>query len=262
MRFLFASVAADGHFNPLTGIAVHLRDRGHDVRWYTGAAYASRLAQMGIPHFPFRRATADTDKNMADRYPERARLKGPALIRFDFEHVFVNNAEPYFEDVQEIDRDFRFDVLVADVGWMGARLVRDVLRKQVIGIGAGTLLAASPDVPPNFVGLRPARTPVGRLVHRTMAAGMDRIVMAHGRQLYNDVLRKHGLAPVKGAIFDEFYSYHNVVFLNTVPGFEYPRQVMPSRVRFAGMLRPVITRSASLPTQLERTENRRVVLIS
>ena len=38
MKFLFASLPADGHFNPLTGIAVHLRDRGHDVRWYAGPA--------------------------------------------------------------------------------------------------------------------------------------------------------------------------------------------------------------------------------
>ena len=36
MKFLFASLAADGHFNPLTGIAVHLREKGHEVRWYTG----------------------------------------------------------------------------------------------------------------------------------------------------------------------------------------------------------------------------------
>ena len=39
MRILFASMPADGHFNPLTGIAVQLADRGHDVRWYAGPAY-------------------------------------------------------------------------------------------------------------------------------------------------------------------------------------------------------------------------------
>ena len=33
-RILFATVPADGHFVPLTGIAMALRARGHDVRWY------------------------------------------------------------------------------------------------------------------------------------------------------------------------------------------------------------------------------------
>jgi MGT family glycosyltransferase len=262
MRFLFASLAADGHFNPLTGIAVHLRERGHDVRWYTGEAYAGRLGEMDIPHLPFRRAQANTDKSMAERFPERAGLKGPALIRFDFEQVFVNNTEPYFEDVREIDSGFPFDVLVADAAWMAARLVRDALGKHVIGIGPGTLLATSPDVPPNFAGLRPARTPAGRLVHRAMAGVMDRMVLAHGRELYNQVLRKHGLPPVTGSVFDEFYSGQHVVFLNGVPGFEYRRREMPPRARFVGMLRPGGTATATVPVQLSKVAGRRVILIS
>ena len=261
MRLLFASLAADGHFNPMTGIARRLREQGHDVRWYTGEAYAGRLSDMGIPHFPFRRAQANTDRNMAERFPERARLKGPALIRFDFEHVFVTNTEPFFEDVREIDGEFPFDVLVADVAWMAARLVRDVLGKHVVGIGPGTLLATSPDVPPNFAGLRPARTPAGRLVHRAMGALMDRMVLAHGRDLYNDVLRRHGLPPVSGSVFDEFYSYHDVVFLNGVPGFEYRRRRMPPRARFVGMLRPVMTRADHAAVPLPDGD-RRVILIS
>ena len=28
MKFLFATVPADGHFNPLTGIAIHLKAAG------------------------------------------------------------------------------------------------------------------------------------------------------------------------------------------------------------------------------------------
>ncbi len=190
MKILFASTAADGHFNPMTGVAIHLRDAGHDVRWYTGASYGRRLQEMGIPHYPFKRAREINGDTMTKLFPERARLKGPALIRFDFEQVFLSNVEAYFEDVQEVDRDFSFDVLVAEGAWMAARLVKDVMDKQVIGIGPGTLLATSPDVPPNFVGLRPARTPVGRLVHRAMGAAMDRMVTANGRRLYNAVMTK------------------------------------------------------------------------
>ena len=31
MKILFASMPFDGHFNPLTALAVHLRERGHEV---------------------------------------------------------------------------------------------------------------------------------------------------------------------------------------------------------------------------------------
>jgi UDP:flavonoid glycosyltransferase YjiC (YdhE family) len=263
MKILFASTAADGHFNPMTGVAMHLRGLGHDVRWYTGTSYGPRLQEMGIPHYPFKRAREINGDTMRRLFPERARMKGPALIRFDFEQVFLSNVEPYFEDVQEVDRDFSFDVLVAEGAWMAARLVRDVMGKQVIGIGPGTLLATSPDVPPNFVGLRPARTSAGRLVHRAMGAAMDRMVTANGRRLYNAVMAKHGLEPIAGSVFDEFYSYHDVMFQNGVPGFEYPRRRQPPKVHFVGLLRPYSTRSAAMPPQLNSIGNqRRVVLIS
>ena len=263
MKILFASTAADGHFNPMTGVAIHLRDAGHDVRWYTGASYGRRLQEMGIPLLPFRRAREINGETMPKLFPERARLKGPALIRFDFEHVFLSNVEAYFEDVAEIDRDFPFEVLVAEGAWMAARLVRDVLGKHIVGIGPGTVLATSPDVPPNFAGLRPARTPAGRLVHRAMGAAMGWMVLANGRRLYNAVMDKHGLEPITGSVFDEFYSYHHVLFQNGVPGFEYPRRRQPPKLRFVGQLRPYGTRSAASPPQLASVGgDRRVVLIS
>lgn len=247
----------------MTGIAAHLREAGHDVRWYVGDAYAGRLREMGIPHFPFGRAREINGDTLPRLFPERAQLRGPALIRFDFEHVFVSNAEPYFEDVREINADFPFDLLVADCAWMGARLVRDVLRKCVIGIGPGTLLATSPDVPPNFVGLRPARTPLGRLVHRGMSAAMDRMVLANGRRIYNGVMAKHGLEPIRGSVYDEFYSYHDVLFQNGVPGFEYPRNRQLPKVRFVGLLRPYRSGSAVRPAQLQTIgRDCRVILIS
>jgi UDP:flavonoid glycosyltransferase YjiC (YdhE family) len=218
---------------------------------------------MGIPLFPFKRAREINGETISTLFPERARLKGPALIRFDFEHVFLSNVEAYFEDVVEIERDFPFDVLVAEGAWMAARLVRDVLGKHVVGIGPGTVLATSPDVPPNFVGLRPARTPAGRLLHRAMGVAMDRMVVANGRRLYNAVMDKHGLEPITGAVFDEFYSYHHVLFQNGVPGFEYSRQRQPPKLRFVGLLRPYATRSAASPPQLANVAgDRRVVLIS
>jgi len=34
-KILFVTVPADGHFNPLTGLAKYLQDSGCEVRWYT-----------------------------------------------------------------------------------------------------------------------------------------------------------------------------------------------------------------------------------
>jgi UDP:flavonoid glycosyltransferase YjiC (YdhE family) len=65
MRILFASMPADGPFQPLSGLAVYLKERGHDVRSYTGPTHAPKLAKLGIAHLPFRRANDVDGVNIA-----------------------------------------------------------------------------------------------------------------------------------------------------------------------------------------------------
>ena len=38
-KILFASIPADGHFNPMTGMAMELKNQGHDIRWYTSEIF-------------------------------------------------------------------------------------------------------------------------------------------------------------------------------------------------------------------------------
>ena len=78
MRILFASMPADGHFNPLTGIAVELAERGHDVRWYAGPTYGARLDRLGMRWFPYRQATEVMASNLGDLFPERAGSRAPS----------------------------------------------------------------------------------------------------------------------------------------------------------------------------------------
>ena len=263
MRTLFATIAADGHVNPLTGIAVRLRSAGHDVRWYTGNPYASRLDKLGIPHFPYRRADQHTDAASLASLPERQRLHGLALLRYDFEKFFLANTESYLADIRDIDAEFPFDVMFCDAAFLGARLVREVLGKHVCGVGVGPSIETSKDLPPNFLGKHPARTAPGRLVHRAMSAAMHRMVLAHGQGLYNDILGRHGLSPVTGSMFDEFYRGQHVVFQSGVPGFDYPRREMNPRVRFVGALLP---HRAGVPSPFPYPDrlrgDQRVVLIS
>ena len=42
-KILFANIPADGHFNPMTGIAMELKNQGHEVRWYTSKMFAEKL---------------------------------------------------------------------------------------------------------------------------------------------------------------------------------------------------------------------------
>jgi UDP:flavonoid glycosyltransferase YjiC (YdhE family) len=263
MNFLFATVPADGHFNPLTGIAMHLKAAGHDVRWYTGPSYAAKLERLGIPHYPFQRASEINGDNIGELFPERAKLHGPALIRFDGKHMMVINTGNYFEDIQEINASFPFDVLLCDAAFYAMQLVKEKLGKRVCAIGIAPSLETSRDVPPNFVGLKPAKTAVGKLIHQGMRAMMELMVLNDVKELYNQILASHGLAPVEGSLFDVSYRSPDVVFQSSVPGFAYPRREHNPRVQFVGALLPYKTTIATAFSQPEKlAAYQRVILIS
>jgi UDP:flavonoid glycosyltransferase YjiC (YdhE family) len=263
MKILFATMPFDGHFNPLTGVAMHLKAAGHDVRWYAGPSYAAKLERLGIPHFPFQRATEINQQNIGELFPERAKLRGPALIRFEGKHIFVGNTENFFEDVQEIDASFPFDALFCDAGFYAMKLIKEKLGKRVCAFGVAPSLETSKDVPPNFAGLKPAKTAVGKLIHQGMRAMMERMVMSELNATYNGMLASHGVAPIEGSLFDVSYRSPDVLFQSGVPGFAYPRRDPNPKVKFVGALLPykaAMTRAFSQPEKLDKYK--RVILIS
>ena len=244
-RFLFATMPFDGHFKPLTGIAVRLKELGHDVRWYAGPTYAAALDALGIPHLPFRRANEVNGENIGDLFPERARLSGAKLIAFEFENVFVANCEAHFRDIVEIHRGFEFDVLIADEGFYAIKLVAEKLGVPVHAVGVGPLTFNSPHVPPNFFGLKPARSPLGKVRDHIVDA-MVNSTMKPGAKRFNELLEAEGLQPLPAPrdFFDIPVEVATTFWQSGVPGFEWPRPDLPANVRFVGPLLPHRTATA------------------
>jgi UDP:flavonoid glycosyltransferase YjiC (YdhE family) len=263
MKILFATMPFDGHFNPLTGVAMHLKATGHDVRWYAGPSYAAKLERLGIPYFPFQRATEINQHNISELFPERARLRGPTLIRFDGKHIFVGNTENFFEDVREIEASFPFDALFCDSAFYAMKLIKEKLGKRIYTFEVAPSLESSKDVPPNFIGLKPAKTVMGRLIHQGMRALMEWMVMSEPKEIYNSILAAHGLAPIEGSLFDVSYRSPDVVFQSGVPGFAYPRRDPNPKVKFVGPLLPYKTAIATAFSQPDKLDKYKpVILIS
>ncbi len=263
MKILFATLPMDGHFNPLTGIAMYLKSAGHDVRWYTGARYAARLERLGIPHYPFQRATEIDQDNFSELFPERARLHGPALIKFDGKQVFVANIVNYYEDVREIDATFPFDALFCDAAFYAIQLIKEKLGKRVYSVGVGPSIETSPDFPPNFMGMKPARSALGKKIQQGMRVAMDKMVMDEVKGLYDRMVSAQGIEPFRGSLFDISYRCVDALFQSGVPGFQYPRRDPNPRVKFVGALLPykaVNTSVLSHPEKLDQYSP--VILIS
>lgn len=254
MRILVASLPADGHFNPLTGVAAHLADRGHDVRWYAGPEYARKVRALGLPVLPYRRAVEVTGENINTLFPERARLKGPRLVSFDLDAIFVGNVEEHYADIVELRADFPFDVFLCDGGMYVEQLVAEDLGVPVFATALSTVLPG-PTSPPPFFGLRPARGATGRAAHRVVRAMLAR-AMRRGVSHYNDVLAAHGLAPVPPDGFPHVpMASARRVFLDGVPGLEFPGYTPPPNAGFVGPLVPAaaaLRPPATLPEAVTR----------
>jgi UDP:flavonoid glycosyltransferase YjiC (YdhE family) len=153
MKILFANVPADGHFHPLTGLAMQLKKSGHDVRWYAGSAYADKLQQLDIPYYPFRSAQEITDKNLDTYFPKRKNIRSAvARLKFDLKYFFLAPVEGYFEDIRAINKEFPFHVLVSDQMFCAATLIKIRLAKLNVVIGVMPYAASSKSLPPAGLG--------------------------------------------------------------------------------------------------------------
>ncbi|HEY5853612.1 MAG TPA: glycosyltransferase [Aldersonia sp.] len=261
MNILIATMPFDGHFDPLTGIAADLRDHGHDVRWYAGPHYQPKLDALGIPFFPFVRASEITGDNIADVCPERAALKGPQLISFDAEMIFIANVEHHFRDIAEIKSGFDFQAFFCDAALYAQALVAAKLDVPVYTVAPGPLLVANREVPPPFFGLRPPKTPVGALVHRGVRIMLDRTMRPAVRR-YRDILTAEGVTPIPA---DRFLDVAGVCayrrYLWGAPCLDFPQLRVPANSEFVGPLSPPRTDhgpGAALPAVV--TDGQRTVV--
>jgi UDP:flavonoid glycosyltransferase YjiC (YdhE family) len=266
MNILFASMPADGHFNPLTGLAVHLRSKGHDVRWYTGPSYADKLAKLGVPHFPFERATDVNGENLAERFPEYSKLGlGPKAIAFALEKVFFGNLEEQLHDITAVRARFAFEAIVFDSAFYAGRLVSEKLGVAAYPIWPGpTPAPISKQAPPPFFGLKPARGPLGKMrdwvVEKMVASSMK-----GGVGIWDDLRAREGLPPFRGSLMDVHNDTSRAMFMIGAPGLDFPRSDWPKNMRFVGALMPHKKPGGALPPPVAEKLARyagRVIVVS
>jgi hypothetical protein len=98
-KILFACTAPDGHFNPLTGIAVHLKNAGHEIGWYTGSHYQSKVARLGLPFYPFKKALEVAQTNIDTVFPERAKINGRLKkLKFDIKYASILRGPEFYKN--------------------------------------------------------------------------------------------------------------------------------------------------------------------
>jgi MGT family glycosyltransferase len=238
-KILFAHFPGDGHFNPLNGLAMHLKAIGCDVRWYTSPHYIDKIRKMDMPYYLFNKAVDVNASNIEQVFPERANCKSQvSQLKFDMIHAFVLRSPEYFEDIRELKRTFNFEIMICDNAFGAIPFVREKLHVPVIAISIVPLVETSKDLPPAGLGLTPSHTFLGRRRQDLLRFIADKLLFAQPLKIMQGILRSYGIDPGKWNIFDILLKKADLVLQSGTPGFEYDRSDLGPNIYFIGPLLP------------------------
>ena len=242
MKILFATFPADGHFNPLTGLAKHLQKMGCDIRWYTSNAYLPKLQKLDIPHFPLNRALDITGDKIDLIFADREKCKSQvSKLNFDFINLFILRGAEYFEDIKEIRQSFAFDLMVADMAFAAIPMVKEKLNIPVITIGICPLMETSVDLPPAGLGMLPNYSFIGKKKQSLLRFISDRFLFKKSYLAMKEMLGRYGIQP-EGNLFNTILRKSSLVLQSGTPGFEYFRSDLGDNIKYIGPLLPYTTK--------------------
>ena len=239
-KVLFANVPADGHFNPLTGIAVHLKQLGCDVRWYTAVKYEHKINRLDIPFYPLKKAVdVSANEDIDVLFPERKEYKGKvSKLNFDMVNVFILRGPEYYADIKDIYQEFPFDIMICDITFGGIPFVREKLSIPVVSVSVFPLVETSKDLPPSGLGITPSNSFFGRMKQGLLRFIADRILFARSTRVMSSTLAQYGIDSEQANIFDVMIRKSNIVLQSGTPSFEYKRSDISSHIKFVGPLLP------------------------
>lgn len=261
-RYLLATTPATGHVTPALALAAALVDRGHEVRWYTGRAFAGDVEATGALHCPIV-AGHDFGGRTADEiFPELAGLTGIAQVRQWFIRGFIDAAEGALRDCQAILADFPADAVVANPVFVAARWLHELGGPPWATFGDSILATYSRDAAPVGTGLMPMRGPLGHARNRLLNSIHRRFVLRPVSDHYERARARVGLPRLDLSFMETFTSPY-LYLQGTVASCEYPRRDLERQVHFVGPFLPRRDESFERPSWWpELDEERPVVLVT
>lgn len=262
-KILFANVPADGHFNPLTGLAKHLQEIGCDVRWYASEIFKDKLEKLAIPHYVFDNAKEFNSQNLEKVFPERAAIEDTAeKLNFDLIHLFGNRSPEYLTDLQNIYESFPFELMIADCLFSAIPLVKHKMNIPVIAIGIAPLAENSRDLAPYGMALPPASDDIQRAEYVKYHDFAVNVLFKPSIDAYDAILKENGITIERSILFNLLIKEADLYLQIGTHSFEYERFDMGKNVRFIGGLLPYSANSEKKPWYDERVEKYTKIILT
>jgi len=261
-RILFCNVAADGHFNPMTGLAKYLQQLGCDVRWFAAPMYAKKLEKLGIHHYAYVNTLDVNQDNLEVLFPERKVITDPgAKLDFDMIHMFADRGPERFEDIKLIYETFPFDVFIADSMVTAIPFVKSLMNIPVVSIGIIPLPEASADVAPYGLALFPPVNDEERARYTELRGLMKNVVLKASTDRFDELLNNYQVPHNRELLFDVLIQESSLYLQIGTPSFEYKRSDIGKNVRFIGALYPYTEEKKTTAWYDERLKKYKKVIL-
>ncbi|WP_019181535.1 glycosyltransferase [Microbacterium yannicii] len=258
-RFLLSAMPFTGHVTPLCAVAAALVNRGHDVRFYTGAAFQAKVEASGARFVGWQEAPDFDENDLSTTFPRLVGRKGLRQVFINLEDVMIATAPAQARDLAaEFDRE-PWDAIAADETSVGVVVFAELRACPAATVAILPLNIAVTHGPPSGLGLTPGRN----VVTKSRDALLRAAVPLLSRPLTAPLARARAEAglPPANLTFEKAVFSARLVVASGCPLLDYERRGHPDRVRFVGQL---ASRAgpADLPTWWGDLDGRTVVHIT
>jgi MGT family glycosyltransferase len=235
-RFLITVWPFTGHLLPQLSIAVALRERGHEVAFYSGESARAAIEQEGFELFAFEhldeRRVLRT-MSAVDGGGRRSRPGGGRMLPV-LRDWLVETIPDQLADLRAILARWRPDAIATDPSMWGPMLVLWEAERIPVAVSSTLMgpLIPGPDAPAFGYGLRPPRTTPGRLASEALTRLTE--LLATGMRRRVDELRAQDGLPAIGESVNRYTARLPLYLVGNVPALDYDRRDLPAGIHYVG----------------------------
>jgi MGT family glycosyltransferase len=257
-RFMLTAMPFTGHVTPMRAVAAALLARGHDVRFYTGAAFREQVESTGATFVPWRAAPDFDENDVSAVFPRLLGEKGIRQLLINVQDLFIRTSPAQVEDLTAEFAREPWDAIAGDEMSIGAALFAEQTRIPWGTIALLPLNLIGRQGPPSGMGLAPGRNPLTKLRDAALRAA----VPLFGRSLARPLAEARetiGLPP-STRTFDRVAFSPRLVVASGSPLLDFERTDRPPSVHFVGLL--TTTAPSPLPDWWRDLDGRTVVHVT
>ena len=227
-RFLFTLWPFTGHLLPQVAIAGALRERGHEVAFFSGEAVRETIESEGFELFAFERL----DQERAFR--SMRAIEAGGRIRPVLRDWLVETIPDQLTDLRRVLESWRPDVIATDLSLWGPIVVLHEAEPIPVALSSTFMgpLIPGPDAPAWGFGLRAPRTARARALN----GAITRLTESAGRGLrrrVDEIRAEHGLGPLPEPV-NRYSARLPLYLVGNVRELDYDRRDLPPSVHYVG----------------------------